>query len=145
MPDIRWDRCDIKSTALLPNVLAKQGAKERGGFEAWLVDERGFVTEGASTTAWIVSADGALITRQLDNHILPGVTRDTLIRIAKSLQLRVEERAFTVAEAQAAPEAFISSASGAAIPVIAIDGRPVGNGAPGPVAARLRGAYIRQA
>ncbi len=144
VPDIRWDRCDIKSTALLPNVLAKQEAKERGGFEAWLVDERGYVTEGSSTTAWIVSRDGALVTRPLDNHILPGVTRDALIRLARAMQIKVEERAFTVAEAQAAPEAFISSASGAAVPVVQIDGVRIGNGAPGPVAAQLRGAYRAQ-
>jgi D-alanine transaminase len=144
-PDIRWDRCDIKSTALLPNILAKQGAKERGGYEAWMVDAEGYVTEGSSTTAWIVSQDGALITRQLDNHILPGVTRDALIRIARELQMRVEERRFSVAEAQAAPEAFISSASGAAVPVIAIDGVKIGSGQPGPVAARLRGAYHAKA
>jgi D-alanine transaminase len=144
VPDIRWDRCDIKSTALLPNVLAKQEAKERGGFEAWLVDERGYVTEGSSTTAWIVSRDGALITRPLDNHILPGVTRDALINLARAMQIKVEERAFTVAEAQGAPEAFISSASGAAVPVVQIDGVKIGNGAPGPVAARLRDAYLAQ-
>jgi D-alanine transaminase len=144
-PDIRWGRCDIKSTALLANVLAKQSAKERGAFEAWLVDAGGFVTEGASTTAWIVDADGALVTRPLDEHILPGVTRAALMTVAAQLQMRVVERAFTVEEAQRAREAFMSSASGAAIPVIAIDGRPVGDGAPGPVAARLRGAYARQA
>lgn len=140
-PDIRWDRCDIKSTALLPNVLAKQTAKERGGFEAWFVDEDGNVTEGSSTNAWIVDASGAIITRELDNHILPGVTRAAIIRAAEKLQIKVIERRFTLAEAKAAKEAFLSSASGAAVPVIAIDETPIGDGKPGPIAARLRGAY----
>ena len=143
-PDIRWARCDIKSTALLPNVLAKQGAKERGGFEAWFVDQNGDVTEGASTNAWIVTADGALVTRELDDHILPGVTRAALMRVAQELQLKVVERRFSLAEAKAAQEAFISSASGAAVPVIAIDEMAIGTGKPGPIAARLRGAYVAQ-
>ena len=141
VPDIRWDRCDIKSTALLPNVLAKQEAKERGGFEAWLVDAEGFITEGSSTNAWIVDANGDVITRQLDNYILPGVTRAALMQIAAELQIRVIEKRFSIADALAAREAFISSASGAAVPVIAIDGKPVGAGKPGLIAARLRGAY----
>ena len=140
-PDIRWGRCDIKSTALLANVLAKQGAKERGAFEAWMVDGEGLVTEGASTTAWIVDAAGDLVTRPLDNHILPGVTRAALIELARTLQIRVVERAFSVSEAYGAREAFVSSASGAAVPVVSIDGHKIGNGAPGPIAARLRGAY----
>ncbi|HVY02034.1 MAG TPA: D-amino-acid transaminase [Caulobacterales bacterium] len=143
-PDIRWARCDIKSTGLLANVLAKQEARERGAFEAWFVDENGDVTEGASTTAWIVDAEGALITRELDNRILPGVTRAALLRAARDLQMKVIERRFSLAEAKAAPEAFISSASGAAVPVIAIDDAPIGSGKPGAVVARLRRAYMAQ-
>jgi D-alanine transaminase len=144
-PDIRWGRCDIKSTALLANVLAKQEARERGGFEAWFVDANGDVTEGASTTAWIVTAAGEIVTRELDNHILPGVTRAALLAAARELQLKVVERRFSLTEAKAAREAFISSASGAAAPVIAIDDTPIGAGTPGPIAARLRVAYMRQA
>lgn len=145
MPDIRWGRCDIKSVSLLPNVLAKQQAREAGGYEAWLVDRDGFVTEGASSTAWIVDADGRLRTRPLGHDILPGITRQVLMERAAERQIVVVERAFTVAEAQAAREAFMSAASGALTPIVAIDGKPVGAGAPGPVAAALRAAYFEGA
>ena len=138
VPDIRWGRVDIKTVALLPNVLAKQAAREQGAREAWLVDAAGRVTEGASSNAWIVSRDGTLITRSLDHHILAGVTRATLIDAARTLGLAVEERAFTVDEAYAAREAFVTSASQTVMPVVRIDGRPVGNGAPGLLATRLR-------
>jgi D-alanine transaminase len=144
-PDIRWGRCDIKTTGLLANVLAKQAARESGAFEAWFVDADGLVTEGASTNAWIVTRDGALVTRDLAANILRGVTRARLIEIAQGLQLRVEQRAFSVAEAKAASEAFISSASGAAVPVIAIDDAPIGGGKPGAIAARLREVYYSPA
>lgn len=144
-PDIRWKRCDIKSVSLLPNVLAKQAAREAGAFEAWLVDERGLVTEGASTTAWIVDAAGRIRTRPLGHDILPGVTRATLLRVAMERQLPVVEEPFTVAEAQGALEAFISSASGVVVPVISIDGVQVGDGAPGPIALALRAAYFEGA
>ena len=141
VPDIRWGRVDIKSVALLPNVLAKQAAREQDAREAWLVDSQGRVTEGASSNAWIVSRDGALITRPLGQDILPGVTRSVVIEVAKAQQLTFEERAFTVEEAYAAREAFITSASQIVQPVVRIDGRPVGNGAPGLVASALRHAY----
>jgi D-alanine transaminase len=143
--DIRWKRCDIKSVSLLPNVLAKQAAREAGAFEAWLVDKDGFVTEGASTTAWIVDVNGRIRTRPLGNDILPGVTRATLLRAARERQMPVYETAFTVAEAKSALEAFISSASGILVPVTSIDGAPVGDGAPGPIAHALRTAYFEGA
>ena len=145
MPDIRWGRVDIKSVALLPNVLAKQAAREAGAREAWLVDAQGRVTEGASSNAWIVSRDGTLITRQLGNDILPGVTRAVVIDVVKGQGLAFEERAFTVAEAYAAREAFITSASQIVLPVTRIDGRAVGNGAPGPIATALRRDFHRHA
>src|SRR6201999_317394 len=120
-PDIRWGRRDIKTVQLLPNLMAKQAAKQAGAFEAWLVDDEGYVTEGTSTTAWIVDQDGTLITRDLSNTILPGVTRRVMLEAAAGAQLKVVERKFTVAEAKAASEAFISSATGAAVPVVTID------------------------
>ena len=145
VPDIRWGRVDIKSVALLPNVLAKQTAREQGAREAWLVDAQGRVTEGASSNAWIVSADGKLITRQLGSDILPGITRAVVIEVIKAQGLAFEERAFTVEEAYAAREAFITSASQIVLPVVRIDGRPVGNGAPGLIASALRRDYHRHA
>jgi D-alanine transaminase len=140
-PDIRWGRRDIKTVQLLPNLMAKQAAKKAGAFEAWLVDEEGYVTEGSSTNAWIVDADGAIITRDLSNAILPGVTRKIMLQAAHEAQMKVVERKFTVAEALAAKEAFLSSATGAAIPVVAIDGHRIGNGTPGPVTTRVRELY----
>ena len=145
VPDIRWGRVDIKSVALLPNVLAKQAAREQGAREAWLVDAQGRVTEGASSNAWIVSRDGKLITRRLGRDILPGVTRAVVLDVIEAQGLAFEERAFTVAEAYAAREAFITSASQIVLPVVRIDGRPVGNGAPGLIAAALRRDYHRHA
>ena len=145
MPDIRWQRVDIKSVALLPNVLAKQAAKEQGAREAWLVDAKGFVTEGASSNAWIVSKDNKLITRPLGTGILPGITRSVVLDLIKREGLAFEERAFTVEEAYEAREAFVTSASQIVMPVVTIDGRPVGNGAPGLVAGRLRQDYHGQA
>jgi D-alanine transaminase len=145
MPDMRWRRCDIKSVSLLPNVLAKQQAREANGYEAWLVDDDGFVTEGASSTAWIVDDEGRLITRPLDNAILAGVTRHRLMELARDRQMPIDERPFTVAEARAAREAFMSAASAVAIPVVSIDGAAVGTGRPGPVAAALRAAYFEGA
>jgi D-alanine transaminase len=145
MPDIRWGRCDIKSVSLLPNVLAKQSAREAGAYEAWLVDAAGLVTEGTSSTAWIIDADGRLRTRPLANDILPGVTRATLIACAQERQIAFEERAFSVADALAAHEAFMSAASGALTPIVAIDGKTIGDGAPGPVTLALRAAYYEGA
>jgi D-alanine transaminase len=136
--DQRWSRPDIKSLNLLPNVLAKQAARERGAEEAWLVDDHGFVTEGSSTNAWIVTRDGALVTRQTDHSILPGVTRKTLIEVAAALGLGVEIRPFTVDEAFRAREAFFSSSSTVVIPVVEIDDRVIGDGRPGQIALALR-------
>jgi D-alanine transaminase len=130
---------------LLPNVLAKQAARDRGAREAWLVDAQGRVTEGASSNAWIVSRDGKLITRQLGPDILPGITRSVVLDVIKAQGLDIEERAFTVDEAYAAREAFVTSASQIVMPVVSIDGRPVGNGAPGLIAAALRRDYRRHA
>lgn len=141
VPDIRWQRVDIKSVALLPNVLAKQAAREQGAREAWLVDPKGYVTEGGSSNAWIVSRDGKLITRPLGRDILPGITRSVVLEAIKAQGLSFEERAFTVEEAYAAREAFVTSASQIVLPVVTIDGRPVGNGAPGLVASALRRDY----
>jgi D-alanine transaminase len=144
-PDIRWGRCDIKTVQLLPNLLAKQAARKLGAFEAWLVDDDGYVTEGSSTNAWIVDKDGVAITRDLSSAILPGVTRRVILGAMAEAQLKVVERKFTVAEALAAKEAFLSSATGAAVPVVTIDGRSVGNGTPGPLTRRIRELYFTQA
>jgi D-alanine transaminase len=141
MPDQRWARVDIKSISLLPNVLGKQAAREQGAREAWFVDKAGRVTEGASSNAWIISRDGKLITRQLGRDILQGITRTVLLDVIKAQGLEVEERAFSVEEAYAAREAFITSATQAVMPVVRIDGRPVGNGAPGLIATALRRDY----
>lgn len=142
-PDERWARCDIKTTQLLSNLLAKTAARKAGAYEAWLIDDEGFVTEGSSTNAWIVDAEGRLTTRQLSNEILPGVTRRVIIEAAAEAQLRVFERKFTRAEASGAREAFISSATGV-VPVIAIDGRTIGDGRPGPVTQRVQQLYAHR-
>lgn len=134
-PDNRWGRVDIKTTGLLPNVLAKQAAKEAGAFEAWLVSGD-TVREGSSTNAWIVK-DGCIITHPTGTSILPGIARDSLIRLARAAQLVVEERPFTLTEALAADEAFLTSTTAPILPVVRIDGAAVGSGTPGPVAARL--------
>lgn len=141
--DIRWGRCDIKTVALLPNVLAKQAARESGAYEAWLVDAQGCVTEGASTNAWIVTRDDELITRQTDHGILAGITRQTLKKLCDSLQLKLVERPFSLAEAKLAKEAFISSATSFVTPVVKIDGEAVGDGRPGAISRRLREEYVR--
>jgi D-alanine transaminase len=145
VPDIRWQRVDIKSVALLPNVLAKQTARDAGAREAWMVDAQGRITEGASSNAWIVSRDGKLITRPLGRDILPGITRSVVLDVIKGQGLSFEERAFTVEEAYAAREAFVTSAGQTVMPVVSIDGRPVGNGAPGLIASALRRDYHRYA
>jgi D-alanine transaminase len=142
VPENRWDRVDIKSVGLLPNVLAKQKAKEAGAHEAWFVDTDGEVKEGGSSNAWIVTRDGVLVTRPAEHGILRGITRTTLFDVAKKLGLRIEERGFSIAEAKAAREAFISSATTLAMPVVSIDGDPVANGHPGSVALSLRQAFF---
>jgi len=138
--DNRWDRVDIKSTGLLPNVLARQEARIRGAGEAWFIDAEDCVTEGSSSNAWIVSGK-TLITRPAEHGILRGITRMVVFDIARELKLRIEERSFTVAEALAAKEAFITAATQIVMPVITIDGRTVGNGKPGPVAQGLRARF----
>lgn len=138
----RWDRVDIKTVGLLPNVLAKQKAREAGAQEAWFVGADGIVREGASTNAWIVTGDGVLVTRPADHGILRGITRTTLFDVAARLGHRIEERGFTVAEAKAAREAFFSSATTIAMPIVEIDGEPVANGHPGTVTLSLRQAFF---
>ncbi|MGZ3292151.1 MAG: D-amino-acid transaminase [Xanthobacteraceae bacterium] len=145
VPDNRWQRVDIKSISLLPNVLAKQAARERGAKEAWFIDGRGQVTEGSSSNAWIVTKGGKVVTRPADNGILRGITRSVLIDVIKAQGLELEERPFTVEEAQGAREAFLTSASQIVMPVVRIDDRPVGNGAPGSVATALRAEFHRHA
>jgi D-alanine transaminase len=142
VPEARWARRDIKSVNLLANVLARQAASEAGAFEAWFVDAEGFVTEGTSSSAFIVDAAGAIRTRQLSNDVLHGVTRAAIMGVARSHQLKLIETPFTPAEARRAREAFITHASNAAVPVIAIDNVPVGGGRPGPVTQALRAAYL---
>ena len=144
LPDIRWARRDIKSVALLAQVLAKQAAREKGADEAWMV-EGGFVTEGGSSNAFIVTRGGAIITRPLSNDILPGITRLAVLALAKERGFAIEERAFSVHEALGAAEAFLTSATSFVLPVIEIDGKPVADGKPGPVTQRLREIYIDMA
>jgi D-alanine transaminase len=144
-PENRWGRCDIKTVGLLPNALAKQQAREAGAAEAWFVDDLGFVTEGASSNAWIVDADGRLRTRDTNANILRGVTRSTLLSVIKREGMEVDERPFTPADALAAKEAFITGAGTLVLPVVAVDGKPVGDGKPGPVATKLRRLYFEQA
>jgi D-alanine transaminase len=145
VPENRWARPDIKSVSLLPNVLAKQAAREQGAREAWLVDAQGFVTEGSSSNAWIVTADRKLVTRPADTGILRGISRTVLLEAIRTQGLVLDERPFTVAEAAGAREAFVTSASQIVLPVVKIDGKPVGSGAPGPVAAALRRGFHRHA
>ncbi len=142
VPDLRWARRDIKSVALLAQVLAKQSATEAGCQEAWMVDQDGFVTEGSSSTAFIITKGGAIVTRPNSDAILPGCTRRAVMALADQEGLAVEERPFTVAEAQEAAEAFLTSASNLVLPIVSIDGRPVGSGAPGERAKRLRAIYL---
>ncbi|QTL01614.1 D-amino-acid transaminase [Aquabacter sp. L1I39] len=143
VPDNRWDRVDIKTVGLLPNVLAKQAAKEAGAKEAWFVDAKGEVTEGSSTNAWIVTADGIVVTRPAEHGILRGITRAVILDILAAAGLKLEERAFTLAEARAAREAFFTSASNIVVPVVKLDGAVVGDGKPGPVVSRLREEFYR--
>jgi D-alanine transaminase len=145
VPDNRWERVDIKSISLLPNVLAKQAAREQGAKEAWFVDAQGRITEGSSSNAWIVSNEGKVVTRPADTGILRGITRTVLIDVIRAQGLELQERAFTREEAYRAREAFLTSASQSVLPVVRIDDRPVGNGAPGSVASALRAEFHRHA
>jgi D-alanine transaminase len=141
--DNRWGRVDIKSVGLLPNVLARQAAIEQGARDAWFVDEDGAVTEAASANAWIVTPAGKLVTRHADHGILRGITRTVVLDAVKEQNIAVEERAFTLEEAYAAREAFITSATQIVLPVVQIDGRTIGDGKPGPVATALRREFHR--
>ena len=143
VPDNRWKRCDIKSVSLLPNILAKQAAREAGAYEAVFVDEQGFVTEGGSTNVWIVTPGGELLTRELDHGILAGVTRGTVVKLAERLGLSFAERRFTIEEARRAREAFVTSATSYVTPVVRIDDSVIGNGKPGSTARALFEVYAR--
>jgi D-alanine transaminase len=142
VPENRWDRVDIKSIGLLPNVLARQQAREQGAQEAWFVDPDGTVKEGAATNAWIVTRDGVLVTRPAESGILRGITRTTIFDVAKKLGLRIEERGFSVDEAKKSKEAFMTAASTVVMPIVAIDGESVANGHPGTTTLSLREAFF---
>ena len=144
-PDIRWGRVDIKTVQLLAPVLAKEKARAAGAKEAWMVDRDGFVTEGASANAWIITGNGEIVTREATSGILRGVTRTVLFDLAKREGLKIVERPFTVAEAQGARQAFVTSATTFVMPVTSIDGKPVGNGAPGELTLRLRALVLAAA
>jgi D-alanine transaminase len=139
--DMRWARRDIKTVMLLPAALAKEAAKDEGAQEAWFVDAEGYISEGASSNAWIVDAQGALITHPVSHDILRGVTRTTLLDLLKRENIPCLERRFTIAEAKAAREAFLTSATNGVMPVVRIDGQPIGNGAPGLLTLRLRAEF----
>jgi D-alanine transaminase len=144
VPDLRWKRRDIKSVALLPQVLAKEAAAEAGVAEAWMVED-GFVTEGSSSTAFIITADRRIVTRPLSHAVLPGITRQSVMRLAAESDLTIDERLFTVEEALRAAEAFLTSATMLIMPVVSIDSRPVASGKPGPLSRRLRQLYLELA
>jgi D-alanine transaminase len=144
VPDLRWERRDIKAISLLAQVLAKQTAKEAGAQEAWMVED-GFVTEGGSSSAFIITKAGAVVVRPLSHAILPGITRKSLLELSKEEGIVLEERRFTVQEAYDAAEAFLTSASNFILPVVTIDGRPVADGKPGPLTQKLRQLYLKMA
>ena len=141
LDDNRWQRVDIKTIALVPNVLARQTAREAGAAEAWFVDEEGFVTEGAASNAWIVTGAGALVTRPAEHGILRGITRTVVFEMATASGLTIEERAFRVDEALQAREAFVTAATQIVMPVIKIDETPIADGKPGPLARMLRARF----
>lgn len=141
-PDIRWGRCDIKSTSLLPNILAKHDAALQGAQEAIFIDRDGLVSEGSSTTVYIVAQDGYILTRSLSANILPGITRQTLFELIKTSNYKIEEKAFSKDQLLTASEVFITAASTLVMPVIEVDHQPIGDGRPGPVALSLREAYL---
>jgi D-alanine transaminase len=138
VPDIRWKRVDIKTVGLLSNALARQAALDAGAQEAWMIDENGFVTEGASANAWIVTENDELVTRSADAGILRGITRTVVMDLIQKEGLKFKEKSFTVEEAKSAREAFNTSATGLVMPVVAIDGVKIGEGRPGPVAQKIR-------
>ncbi|CAN5396162.1 D-amino-acid transaminase [soil metagenome] len=143
-PDIRWGRCDIKTVGLLPNVLAKQAAREAGAYECLMYDEMGLVTEGSSTNAWIVDENGKLRTRDTQASILRGVTRTMLLTMIAEEGVELDERPFSVEEAKLAREVFVTASSTFVMPLVSLDGVKIGDGKPGPVATRLRERYIAE-
>jgi D-alanine transaminase len=143
VPDIRWARRDIKTVQLLAPSMCKMMARKSGADDAWMVED-GFVTEGTSNNAWIVTRDGTIVTRDLSPAILAGITRAALLHYAAEAQIRIEERSFTLAEAQDAAEAFVTAASAFVTPVVEIDGVRLGDGRPGPVTTRLREIYLAE-
>ena len=144
-PDTRWGRCDIKTVGLLPNILAKQAARDRGAYEAWFVDDMGLVTEGSSTNAWIIDEHGKLRTRDTQANILRGVTRTAIMELVKQEKIELDERPFSVDEAKRAREAFFTAAGAFVMPAISIDGATIGDGAPGPITRKLRALYLDRA
>ena len=144
-PDIRWGRCDIKTVGLLPNVLAKQAAREKGAYECLMYDEMGLITEGSSTNAWIVDENGRLRTRDTQANILRGVTRTAILKLAEAEGIELDERPFSVDEAKRAREVFVTAASSFVMPLVSLDGVKIGDGRPGPIATRLREVYLEQA
>jgi D-alanine transaminase len=144
IPDLRWKRRDIKSTSMLAQAMGKQVAKLKGAYEAWMVED-GRVTEGTSSSAFILDENGVIRTQPLGHHILPGVTRRAVLRLAATEAVRLEERPFAVAEALRAREAFMTAASAFVLPVVEIDGAAIGDGRPGPVARAFRDLYIDEA
>lgn len=140
-PDMRWDRCDVKSISLLPNILAKQAAREAGAFEAMLIDDDGLVTEGSSTNIWMVSKSGELITRSTDDNILPGITRAAVKSLCADHQITITESAFTLEEAQGAAELFLTSSTSGAMPIVTLDGKQIGDGKVGPIGLKLIESY----
>ena len=144
-PDIRWGRCDIKTVGLLPNILAKQAARDRGAYEAWFVDDMGLVTEGSSTNAWIIDEHGKLRTRDTQANILRGITRAAILDLVAAEKIELDERPFSVDEAKRAREAFFTAAGAFVMPAISIDGTTIGDGKPGPVTRKLRALYLDQA
>lgn len=144
VPDLRWRRRDIKSNSMLPQAMAKQAAKRAGANEAWMIED-GYITEGTSSSAFIVDADGVLRTQPLGHHLLPGLTRRAVLRLADLTGIRIEEKPFTRDEALAAREAFLTATSAFVLPVVTLDGHPIGGGRPGPVTRELRRLYIEEA
>jgi len=144
LPDIRWKRRDIKSTSLLAQAMAKEAAKRQGAFEAWMVED-GFVTEGTSSTSFIVLADRTVVTRPLSTAILAGVTRRAVLKLAETDGIKIDERNFSVEEALGASEAFLTSASTFVLSVVEIDGVKIGDGKPGPIARQFREHYLTEA
>ena len=145
LPDNRWGRCDIKTVMLLPACLAKEQARCKGATEAWFYDNDGLITEGASSNAWIVDRSGHLRTRALGNNLLPGITRSVLLELIRAEGVELQERPFSPPEAKSASEAFITSATNTVMPVVKIDGSPIGNGKPGPLTSKFRAIYQNNA